>query len=88
MNYVYHSISQEKGKSQAQVKIKVVRELPVVVPTAAEQLPIIALVDEILEAKAADLCADTSEQEEKIDKLVYALYSLTDGEKAIVEGSV
>ena len=88
MNYIYHSISQEKGKSQAQVKIKVVRELPVVVPTEEEQLPIIALADEILEAKAVDPNADTSEQEEKIDKLVYALYGLTDGEKAIVESSV
>ena len=88
MNYIYHSISQEKGKSQAQVKIKVVRELPVVVPTEEEQLPIIALVDEILEAKAADPCADTAKKEEKIDKLVYALYDLTDDEIAIVEGSV
>ena len=88
MNYIYHSISQEKGKSQAQVKIKVVRELPVVVPTAAEQLPIIALVDEILEAKAADPCANTTKKEEKIDKLVYVLYDLSEEEIAIVEGSV
>ena len=87
MNYIYHSISQEKGKSQAQVKIKVVRELPVVVPTEEEQLPIIALVDEILEAKAADPCADTAKKEEKIDKLVYALYDLSDDEIAIVERS-
>ena len=88
MNYIYHSISQEKGKSQAQVKIKVVRELPVVVPSEDEQRPIIALADEILEAKAADPNADTSEQEKKIDKLVYALYALTNDEIAIVEGSV
>ena len=85
LNFVYHSISQEQGKSQAQVKIKVVRELPVVVPAEEEQLPIIALVDEILEAKAADPCADTAKKEEKIDKLVYALYDLTDDEIAIVE---
>lgn len=88
MNYIYHSISQEKGKSQAQVKVKVVRELPVVVPSEEKQRPIIDLVDEILEAKAANPCADTTEQEEKIDKLVYALYDLTDDEIAIVEGSV
>ena len=88
MNYVYHSISQEQGKSQAQVKVKVVRELPVVVPSEDEQRPIIALADEILEAKSADPNADTTEQEEKIDKLVCTLYGLTDDEKAIVEGSV
>lgn len=87
MNYIYHSISQEKGKSQAQVKVKVVRELPVVVPSEDEQRPIIALADEILEAKAVDPNADTTEQEEKIDKLVYALYDLTEEEIAIVEGA-
>ena len=88
MNYIYHSISQEKGKSQAQVKIKVVRELPVVVPAEEEQLSIIALADEILKSKSADPNADATEQEEKIDKLVYALYDLTEEEIAIVEGSV
>ena len=85
MNYVYHSISQEQGKSQAQVKIKVVRSLPVVVPTEKEQLPIIALVDEILAAKAADPDADTTKQENRIDKLVYELYNLTEDKIAIVE---
>ena len=88
MNYIYHSISQEKGKSQAQVKVKVVRELPVVVPAKEKQRPIIDLADGILEAKAADACADTTKKEEKIDKLIYALYNLTDDEIAIVEESV
>ena len=85
MNYIYHSISQEKGKSQAQVKIKVVRELPVVVPAEEEQAPIIALVDEILEAKAKNPNEKTTKQEKEIDKLVYALYDLTSEEKVIVE---
>ena len=88
MNYIYHSISQEQGKSQAQVKIKVVRELPVVVPTDEEQLPIIALANEILAAKAADPDIDTTNLENEIDKLVYALYDLTPKEIAIVEGAV
>ena len=87
MNYIYHSISQEKGKSQAQVKIKVIRELPVVVPTEQEQLPIIAFVDEILAAKAADPDADTSNLEDEIDELVYELYNLTADEIALVKDS-
>ncbi len=88
MNYIYHSISQEQGKSQAQVKIKVVRELPVVVPTEEEQTPIITLVDQILDAKQANPDADTSDLENEIDKLVYELYDLTEEEIAIVKGSV
>ena len=88
LNFVYHSISQEKGKSQAQVKVKVVQKLPVVVPSEEEQLPIIALVDEILEAKTATPDADTASLENEIDNLVYALYGLTPEEIRIVKGAV
>ena len=87
LNFVYHAISQEQGKSQAQVKIKVVKTLPVVVPAEEEQLPIIKLVDEILAVKAVDPGKDTTKEEEKIDKLIYDLYNLTSEEKAIVEAA-
>ena len=88
LNFVYHAISQEQGKSQAQVKIRVVQKLPVVVPSEEKQRPITDRVDKILAAKAADPDADTTEQEKEIDKLVYALYDLTEDEIAIVERSV
>lgn len=39
-----------------------------------------------LAAKKDNPQADTSEQERKIDELVYKLYCLTDEEIAIVEG--
>ena len=87
LNFVYHAISQEQGKSQAQVKIKVVQKLPVVVPSEDEQRPIIALVDEILAAKAAAPNKATTKQERRIDCLVYRLYSLTRKEIAIVEAA-
>ncbi len=45
-------------------------------------------VDKILDAKRTAPDADTSSLEDEIDKLVYGLYDLTDGEIAIVEGSV
>ena len=45
-----------------------------------------SLVDRILAAKKADSSADTSALEQEIDKEVYKLYGLTDGEIAIVEG--
>ena len=53
------------------------------IPADAQQ-PFIRLVDEILEAKAADPKTDISELEEKIDWLVYGLYGLTDEETAVV----
>lgn len=88
LNFIYHSIAQEQGKSQAQVKIKVVRSLPVIVPEENDQAPIIELVDEILTAKSADPEADTTQQQRQIDLLVYTLYDLTDKEKAFVESSI
>ena len=44
------------------------------------------LVEKIIDAKQVDSDADISDQENKIDKLVYALYDLTSEEIAIVEG--
>ena len=85
LNFIYHYISQEQGKSQAQVKVKVVRTLPIVVPTEDEQRPIIALVDEILEAKASDPEACTADKEKQIDNLIYSLYNLTCDEIKIVK---
>ncbi len=43
------------------------------------------LVDQILAAKAVDPGTGTINLEDEIDKLVYALYGLTDDEIAIVE---
>ena len=37
-------------------------------------------------AKKADATADTAGLEAEIDRLVYALYGLTDAEIAVVEG--
>ena len=65
-----------------------VGKIPIPLALPEEQQPIIKLVDQILVAKAADPDADTTAQENKIDKLVYELYNLTEDEIAIVEGSV
>ena len=51
------------------------------------QAPIIEIVNRILAAKLADPNTQTSELEAEIDRLVYGLYSLTEREIKIVEGS-
>lgn len=81
LNFVYHFVSQEAGKSQAQVKVAVVRKLLAVVPAEEVQRPIIALVDKILSAKGAD----TSELEKEIERHIYVLYGLTEEEIRLVE---
>ena len=63
----------------------VVERIPIPKASEEESLPIVALVDKILAAKAADAGADTSAEEREIDRLVYALYGLADEEIAAVE---
>ena len=88
LNYIYQSISQERGKSQAQVKVKTVNELPLIVPDEEYQQPIVELVDRILKAKAADPDADVTVLEWDINDLVYELYGLTEDEIDEIEGSL
>ena len=64
------------------------KELPIRDVSAEQQIPIIELVDQILDAKRTGSDADTFSAENEIDKLVYALYDLTPEEIAIVEESV
>ena len=80
-------MSQEKGKSQAQVKVKTVRELPAALPDEGELNAIVLIVEEILEAKATNSAAGTSALEAEIDRLAYQLYGLTKEEIATVERS-
>ena len=54
----------------------------------AKQRPFVRLVDRILAAKAADADADTEPLEWEIDRLVYDLYGLTEGETTAVERSL
>ena len=62
-----------------------VERLPIPKVFADEQRPFINLVDSILKAKASDPKADTTEQEAKIDQLVYELYGLTTEEIRMIE---
>lgn len=52
------------------------KKLPIPDATPAEQAPIIALVDTILNAKRTNPAADISAQEGEIDLLVNTLYGL------------
>lgn len=61
-----------------------VTQFPIPEISPEEQKPFIELVDEILALKKAG--DDTSELENKIDRMVYKLYDLSPGEIAVVEG--
>ncbi len=87
LNFVYQSISQEQGKSQAQVKVKNVRDLPIVTPDSRVRESIIEVVDRILSTKTVNPEADTGDLESDIDRLVYEIYGLSESEIETVEAS-
>lgn len=60
--------------------------LPVRTPAGVARKELVALVDEILDARRRDARADTRGPEREIDRLVYELYGLNEGETALVEG--
>ena len=61
--------------------------LPIPIIVADQQVPIIAKVDAIIDAKKSDPNAETSAFEKEIDALVYKLYGIIDEKEiAIIEG--
>ena len=62
------------------------KELPIPNVTPEQQVPIITLVDQILDTKCTNPDSDTSNLENEIDILVYELYTLTEKKIHIVEG--
>ena len=79
------SVAQNSGMGVPRWIYNAVERIPIPKASVEEQLPITALVDKILDAKAGDANADTSAEERAIDRLVYALYGLADDEVAAVE---
>ena len=59
-------------------------QLPIPPATTEQQAPIVALVEQVLAAKALDPAADTRAAEQRLDALVAALYGLTEAETALL----
>lgn len=75
------------GKRTIQYSKQWMENVPIVIADEAKQFQIITLVDRILAAKKANPRANTSADEQEIDRLVYDLYGLTEDEIKIVEGT-
>ncbi|MBI5436682.1 MAG: N-6 DNA methylase [Nitrosomonadales bacterium] len=85
--WFYRSNTDEEGKVFAQIKIELLRKLPIPKANKPAQTEIIKLVEQVEAAKAADANADTSATEAHIDKFVYRLYGLTLDEIALIEAA-
>lgn len=85
--WYYRSNTDEEGKVFAQIKIELLRKMPIPKADKDQQRSIVQLVGKILAAKQQDAEADTSALEREIDELVYALFGLTPEEKALVQAA-
>lgn len=79
LDYYFNSVFNEY-----EVKPVHLSQLPIKKLSTDQQQPFISLVDEILESKK--LGKDTTALEDKIDRMVYKLYGLSEEEIKIVEG--
>ena len=88
ISYLYINISAIALKNDfRQTTLSELREILIPKISLKKQNVIIKEVNQILALKKTDPTADTSQIENKIDQMVYALYGLTDKEIAIVENS-
>lgn len=85
IDFYYKEISQEGGRILAEVKPIRVRNLPIAETTENIKECIEKISVSIQEAKSSSPLADTSVQEQEIDRLVYKLYGLTYDEVKIVD---
>mgnify|MGYP004606805597 CR=1 FL=1 len=86
LRYLYAMNVKETGRVFPQVKLEKLKPLPIVIAKQEEQKQIQEIVLNILAKKKANPQADTTVEENTIDKLVYQLYGLTEQEIQIVEG--
>ena len=86
-HWFFQSTAPTSGMGTLRWKKVYVERLPIPKISATKQQPFVKLMDQILQAKATNLAADTSALEAEIDRLIYRLYGLTEEEIATVEGS-
>jgi hypothetical protein len=93
MTWYYRSTTTEEGKVFAQIKIQILRKLPIKEASKSEQQRFINIINRILDkTKDDDYLQNPKKQakvktlEAEIDQLVYKLYDLTPEEIKIVEG--
>ncbi len=84
-DFLYKKATGDKQTFQ-RIILENIKQLPLPKSSDEEQKQVATYVDKILAAKKADPQADTTEQERKIDKLVYQLYGLSEREIQIIEG--
>lgn len=82
MNYIYANKYKSTKKVFSEIQARSVGELPIKVANVPE---LNLLADQAIKIKKEDFSADIEEIINKIDRLVYKLYNLSDEEIDIIE---
>ncbi len=85
MQSIWKEIYPEQKDVFPRLKKEQLVEIPIPIVSFEQQRQISEIVDQILVEKRMNPNADTSASEREIDRLVYKLYNLTDGEIAVIE---
>ena len=85
MTWYYRSNTAEEGKTFAQIKIALLKLLPIRIANKNEQNKIISLVKKIHAIKEKNLSEDIIKLLNQIDVLVYCLYGLSYNEVKVIE---
>ncbi|MBN1971506.1 MAG: hypothetical protein JW870_19230 [Candidatus Delongbacteria bacterium] len=86
--WFYRTVQPREGKIFAELKINVLKQIPIKESSLSNQKTIIELVDKILIAKKNKLKIDTSIMENAINKLVYDIFELTEEQRQTIETSL
>ena len=85
ISWMVGNVAVTTGMGLAQWDKFMVQSIPIPEVPDQQRCPFVRLVDDILAAKDADPDADIAAREGELDRLVYALYGLTETEIAAVE---
>jgi hypothetical protein len=88
MNFYYKTISLEEGRAMAQIDIEMIEKLPIPEISEDNQKQFIDIVDKIYSFKKNNPSADVSDLENKIDRLIYEMYGLTEADVRLLEGEM
>lgn len=83
--WCYRTIQPRKGRLFAELKINVLRQIPLKEPTMEEAHRIIELVDQVITLKKEQSNTDTFSIEREIDECVYKTFNLNSTEIMLIE---
>ncbi len=88
ITWYYRRTTAEGGKVFAQIKIEILRKLPVKKVDNSQQKPFIEIISQIIAIKQQNSAVDTNDLERRINLMVYKLYNLDYKDVKLIEPEI